>query len=194
MYTQEELEALKNTLLASLQPIPASKHRLFEQAIIDELYDAQSRGDILSGVQQTPSSDTDDLFFMIRGGQAYLVNLPVNPLQRVSMDVSVSNPIMNMGNLPERVHVGSAPVSSDKELSFSNASNLIRATTFITISGSTRNITVPSNVLTDISKWTWSKPSTKLIWAADPGVYRMIWTSDGTNIHLDIFGLYTNTP
>jgi len=72
-YTKAQLEALKNSLLAGGQPITASIHREFVQKIIDELYDAQSRGDLLSGVQATTSNVSGDVTLVIRSGQAYLI-------------------------------------------------------------------------------------------------------------------------
>jgi hypothetical protein len=72
-FTKAQLEALKNSLLASNQPITAATHRAFVQNIIDELYDAQSRGNLLAGVQGTTSNVTGDVTVVIRGGQAYLI-------------------------------------------------------------------------------------------------------------------------
>lgn len=72
-YTKAQLEALKNSLLAGGQPITASIHREFVQKIIDELYDAQSRGNLLSGVQADTTNVSGDLSLVIRSGQAYLI-------------------------------------------------------------------------------------------------------------------------
>lgn len=72
-FTKAELEALKNALLASNQPITAATHRSFVQNIIDELYDAQSRGDLLAGVQEDAATEAGDLVLLIRGGEAFLV-------------------------------------------------------------------------------------------------------------------------
>lgn len=127
-------------------------------------------------------------FLMIGSGSA---GAGGSSLTRVSFDTSVATPSMDMAEATDKIFVGSATVNANKELVFANAGAIIRATTFLTVSGS-RAITVPANVLTDTSKWTWSKPATKLIWAAESGVYRLQWTYDGTNFHLDIYGLYTN--
>lgn len=72
-YTKQQLEALKNSLLASGQPINAVTHRALVQKLIDELYDAQSRGDLLAGVQGTNDSAAGDVTLVIRSGQAYLI-------------------------------------------------------------------------------------------------------------------------
>lgn len=72
-FTKAELEALKNAILASNQPITASQHRAFVQNLIDEMYDAQSRGNLLAGVQDGTGVVTGDEILFIRGGQAYLV-------------------------------------------------------------------------------------------------------------------------
>jgi hypothetical protein len=113
-------------------------------------------------------------------------------LSRVEFDTTVASPTMDMGGYSDRIHVGSDPIAANKELLFSNDSAMIRATAFLEISG-TRDITIPAITLVDISKWVWTKPATKFIWTADPGVYRLQWHHDGTNLHLDIYGLYTST-
>jgi len=71
-FTQAQLEALKNSLLAGGQPITAAIHRSFAQKIIDELYDPQSRGNLLAGVQADGTTEVGDTILLIRGGQAYL--------------------------------------------------------------------------------------------------------------------------
>jgi hypothetical protein len=71
--TKAQLEALKNSLLASQQPIIASTHRELIQNIIDEMYDAQSRGNLLAGVQQNGTTTTGDTLLLIRSGQIFLV-------------------------------------------------------------------------------------------------------------------------
>lgn len=113
--------------------------------------------------------------------------------QRVSFDTTIAIPIMDMGGDAERTFVESAPVNANRELAFSNDTAMIRATTFLSITGATRSITMPANVLIDPSKWVWTKPATKFIWAADIGVYRLEWFHDGTNMHLDIYGYYSST-
>lgn len=112
--------------------------------------------------------------------------------KRVVLDVSGASPEMNMANQPKRTFVGSAPIAGDKELSFLNDSELVEATTLLEISGN-RLITVPANVIRDPSMWIWTKPATKLIWNAAPGLYRLEWKNDGVNIYLDIYGGYNST-
>ena len=72
-YTKQQLEALKNSLLASGQPITAATHRALVQKLIDELYDAQSRGNLLAGVQNDITNVSGDVTLVIRSGQAYLI-------------------------------------------------------------------------------------------------------------------------
>lgn len=72
-YTKAQLEALKNSILASAQPITAAQHRSMVQNIIDEMYDAQSRGNLLAGVQADGSTVGGDTILLIRGGQIYQV-------------------------------------------------------------------------------------------------------------------------
>lgn len=73
-YTKAQLEALKNSLLASGQPITAAaQHRPLVQSLIDEMYDAQSRGNVLSGVSSSGTTANGDLVLVIRSGVAYLI-------------------------------------------------------------------------------------------------------------------------
>jgi hypothetical protein len=72
-FTKTQLESLKNALLASNQPITAPIHREFAQKIIDELYDAQSRANLLSAIQNDSSLLTTDSVFVIRNGQGFLI-------------------------------------------------------------------------------------------------------------------------
>jgi hypothetical protein len=76
-FTKAQLEALKNTLLASNQPILASQHRQQVQGLIDEMYDAQSRGNILVGVQSDSVQGSSDTFLVFRSGQAYQLPLSI---------------------------------------------------------------------------------------------------------------------
>jgi hypothetical protein len=71
--TKAQLEALKNSLLASQQPIIASTHRELIQNVINEMYDAQSRGNLLAGVQQNGTTTTGDTLLLIRSGEMFLV-------------------------------------------------------------------------------------------------------------------------
>lgn len=72
-FTKAELEALKNSILASNKPITAAQHRAFVQNLIDEMYDAQSRGDLLAGVQEDVGTAAGDLVLVLREGDAFLV-------------------------------------------------------------------------------------------------------------------------
>jgi hypothetical protein len=72
-YTKAQLEALKNSLLASSKPIPATDHREMEQALIDELFSPQSRADVLDGIGDTTLDTGQDEFFIFRNGVAYKV-------------------------------------------------------------------------------------------------------------------------
>jgi hypothetical protein len=87
--TKAQLEALKNSLLASQQPIIASTHRELIQNIIDEMYDAQSRGNLLAGVQIDGTTTTGDTLVLIRSGQAYLV--PTSLFTEVAGDFVTRN-------------------------------------------------------------------------------------------------------
>ena len=73
--TKAELLAAVNALLPSGLPITAAgQHRPSMHQVIDELYDAQSRGDVLAGVQTTVSLTSGDKVLLIRSGEAHLVD------------------------------------------------------------------------------------------------------------------------
>lgn len=66
------LEGLKNSILASAQPITAALHRSWGQQVINELYDAQSRGNVLANVSGTaPALSPGDEVLLFRDGVAY---------------------------------------------------------------------------------------------------------------------------
>ena len=92
-FTKAQLEALKNTLLAPQQPITALQHQVLVQGLIDEMYDAQSRANILVGVQADSVTGGSDTFLVFRSGQAY--QLPLSLLNANSLenlgDVFISN-------------------------------------------------------------------------------------------------------
>lgn len=190
-YTKTELEAFKNSLLASGQPIFANMHRSQVQTLIEEMFDAQTRGDLLAGVQESADVQSDDLFFVIRNGEAFLVPLPVNPLARVTVSVSGSTITMNMANTPERVFVGSAAIGANKTLEFTNTTGACRATLHIEITGAARNLIMPAGVVRDPSLWTWSTGPLTL--TLDPGKYVLVFNYDGTEWKVEISGVYTNT-
>jgi hypothetical protein len=73
--TKAQVEALVNAYLASNQPITAAgMHKPSMQVLIDELYDAQSRGDVLAEVAAALSLNTSDKVLIIRGAEAKLVD------------------------------------------------------------------------------------------------------------------------
>jgi hypothetical protein len=73
--TKAALEALVNALLAPAQPITANgMHKPSMQKIIDELYDANSRGAALSGVDVSVSLNSGDKVLVLRSGVAKLVD------------------------------------------------------------------------------------------------------------------------
>lgn len=78
--TKAALEALVNAYLASSQPITAAgMHRPSMQKIMDELYDANSRGAVMSGVDASVSLVAGDQLFLIRSGVAKLVPITLFP-------------------------------------------------------------------------------------------------------------------
>ena len=75
--TQAELEAQKNTLLAGGQPITATIHRSWGQQVINELYDAASRGKVISGLATVLSLTSGDKVVIVRGSDAKLIDKDV---------------------------------------------------------------------------------------------------------------------
>jgi len=85
--TQAELEAQKNTLLASAQPITATIHRTWAQKIIDELYNVVSRGKVLATTSTVLNLATGDKVMLVRGADTKLIDKDVfvtagSPIQR----------------------------------------------------------------------------------------------------------------
>jgi hypothetical protein len=74
MATEAELKALSNAQLQSSIEITAVRHRTVNDALIDEMFLAQSRGDVLAGVQAAAAIAAADKVLVIRGGQAYLLD------------------------------------------------------------------------------------------------------------------------
>ena len=72
-YTKAQLEAIKNSELASAKPIFATNHRTVEQAVFDEMFDAQSRGNLFANLTSLASPLDDDSLFVIRNGVAYKI-------------------------------------------------------------------------------------------------------------------------
>jgi hypothetical protein len=73
--TKAALLAAVNTYLAANQPITANgMHKPSMHTVINEMYDAQSRADILAAVTSALSLDTGDKVFIIRGSQGRLVD------------------------------------------------------------------------------------------------------------------------
>jgi len=74
MATQAELVAISNFQLQSQTQIPASKHRIVNDSMTSEMYNPQSRGDVLAGVQEATSLVAGDEVFVIRSGAAFLLD------------------------------------------------------------------------------------------------------------------------
>jgi hypothetical protein len=69
-YTKAQLEELIGTLLASGQPIEASQHRAQILSIVDEIFSAQSRGNVIAGVTSSGVLEPTDTILIFRGGLA----------------------------------------------------------------------------------------------------------------------------
>lgn len=90
--TKAALLAAVNALLPSGLPITAAgQHRPSMHQVIDEMYDGQSRGDVLQGVQDTGSLGGSDKVLLIRSGQAYLIPAAIFTGE-VSFDVNGGTP------------------------------------------------------------------------------------------------------
>lgn len=97
MGTEAALKALSNSLLASGTEITAEEHREINDAIIEEVFDAQSRGNVLSGVQSGVLVSGDKVL-IIRSGVAYLIDSDdfgfIDKLVDLT-DVDISSPLNN---------------------------------------------------------------------------------------------------
>jgi len=98
MATAAELKATSNAQLASNGQIPAVKHRTVNDAIIDEMFLSQSRGNVLSGVQAAAALAAGDEVIVIRGGAAYRLEADefgfIENLVDLA-DVNISSPANN---------------------------------------------------------------------------------------------------
>ena len=98
MATAAELKATSNAQLASNGQIPAVKHRTVNDAIIDEMFLSQSRGNVLSGVQAAAALAAGDEVIVIRGGAAYRLQADefgfIENLVDLA-DVNISSPANN---------------------------------------------------------------------------------------------------
>lgn len=75
--TKQELEALKNNLLTPTGPddkITAVKHKQAHQSLINELYDHESRANLLALIDTVLSNEVNDRVVIIRNGTARLIN------------------------------------------------------------------------------------------------------------------------
>jgi hypothetical protein len=75
-YNKNQLEALKSTLLASAQDgkITATKHRQMVQAVLDEMYDAQSRANLLAEIEEALILADGDKVAIISNGVTKLLD------------------------------------------------------------------------------------------------------------------------
>lgn len=73
--TKAALEAIVNTLLAPNQPITANgQHKPSMQQLINEMYDAASRGAVLNGIPDVVSLMSGDKVLLFRSGVAFKVD------------------------------------------------------------------------------------------------------------------------
>lgn len=75
-YTEAQLKAISDSNIATGQtpPIPAVKHRVVNNALIQELFDFQGLANRFAGLTELGSPASDDQIFVIRGGVAYLID------------------------------------------------------------------------------------------------------------------------
>lgn len=72
--TKEQLEILKNTKLADGQPITAATHRSFEQDMINEMYNANSRAAVVAQADEVAATLlSGDLVFIKRGAAGVFI-------------------------------------------------------------------------------------------------------------------------
>jgi hypothetical protein len=185
--TQAQLESLKNTLLASGQPITAVTHRNWAQKIIDELYNAASRGKVIATTSEVISTEDGDSVLIVRGGDTKLVNKDaLNPIYRAAQDTSPGVIFIDFNNRFDAIITGTSPIESSKTIAFDNAS-LIRKFVFLfEITTTDAYLNLQSNVLMKASDPRWN-PDLKR-WTSDyaTGVFKMDGLFNGTYWFIEI--------
>ncbi len=185
--TQVQLEALKNTLLASAQPITAVTHRNWAQKIIDELYNVTSRGKVIATTDVVTNTQDGDLALIVRGADTKLVNKDaLNPIYRSTQDTSPGTILIDFSNRFDAIITGTAPITSPRTIGFSNAT-LIRKFVFIfEITTTAAYLDMPSNVRMKSLDPRWNSSLKR--WTSDyaTGVFKMEGIFNSTNWLIEI--------
>lgn len=187
--TQAALEAQKNTLLASAQPITATIHRSWGQQVINELYDSASRGKVIAGVGTVLSLASGDKIVIIRSGEAKLIDKDVFGNIGLSTVVTTgSNITLDFGLLPGFIFNGFVSFSAPKSILLSNNTNARSLNFFFSITNVAAVLTLPNEFKMDDIRWddiakTWTPD--------DIGRYKMCAVFDGNFWNVDrIMGPY----
>jgi len=105
--TQAALLALVNGYLASGQPITAAgEHRPSMQSVIGEMYDANSRGSVLAGVDVSVSLVAGDKLFLIRSGVAKLVDISLFLNVPLLTDWNMDSNLFPSGSVKGQLYYG----------------------------------------------------------------------------------------
>lgn len=89
---------------------------------------------------------------------------------------------LNFKNASDVIFYGSAQISANKVISFSNSTNATKLTFLFDLSG-TQTLTFPSSCLMNDIRW---DSGTKIWSALNSGKYKMTGINDGTNWWVDI--------
>jgi hypothetical protein len=186
--TQAELEAQKNALLASGQPITAFIHRSWGQRIIDELYNVVSRGKVLAMTPVVTSVNTDDKIIIVRGSDTKLVDKDLfggTIIPLIPAGVSESPINMNAQHQNIVVFYGGTTFGDPRTFSFINDENLKVYDFIFGIHSVVGTLELPDNYRSDDIR------VEDNIWTADQiGTYKMHCVFNGTIWVVDFYGPY----
>lgn len=194
-YTKSQIEALKNSLLASAQPtkINAVKHRQFVQAVIDELFDQQTRANLLALIQDAASAQEGDQFVVIRSGEAFLVPFNEPILALASVDTSGATVTLDFGGKADMAFKGSVNISGNKAVVISNDTNAKQVRYFKFQASAGITLTFESDVRHGLWDGAWDS-ETGLVWTAPAdGVYIMKASRADSLWFVEISGPYPTT-
>lgn len=214
--TKTEAQTLMNALLASGQPITAGgQHRPWEQTLIDELYNASSRGAVFSGLMEVLSLMTADKVFIIRAGQAYLADKSLLTIgggagvtdgdkgdvivssggtvwtvkkDYVNSIVSTAPSTINLAFLSkERGYFsGSAPFAGPKSVVLATEANATEGRFMFEVTNLAANVTFPTNFRSDDPRF-----NLNVFTPLDIGLHKAVLTRYGSLWLIDFSGVYS---
>jgi hypothetical protein len=188
--TQAELEAQKNTLLASGQPITATIHRSWGQRIIDELYNVVSRGKVLATTPLVTSASSGDKLIIVRGADTKLIDKDLIGATLIPIIAAgVSGDPINMNAQHQHIVIfnGATAFGDDpRSFSFVNDENLKIFDFIFELNNASGTLQLPVNYRSnDIRVYGGN------VWHAEQeGTYKMHAVYNGTIFVTDFYGPY----